>query len=62
MIAPAVSTSVRFVVPGPPVSWARAGRGMGARTGGAYVTFTPAKQRSWKTGSVTPRRRITCIT
>lgn len=50
MIAPAsppVLAPVRFVIPGPPVSWSRAGRGMGARTGGAFVTFTPAKQRNW---------------
>ena len=37
-----------IIVPGNPVAWARAGRGRGARAGGKYVTFTPAKQRNWK--------------
>jgi len=32
---------ISVVVPGVPVAWARAGRG-------GAVTFTPARQRSWK--------------
>jgi Holliday junction resolvase RusA-like endonuclease len=52
VIAPAEHPPTRrlvtLTVPGDPVAWARAGRGMGARTGGAFVTFTPEKQRSWK--------------
>ena len=42
------ATAVVAVIPGTPVAWARAKRGMGARTEGAYATFTPPKQRSWK--------------